>query len=301
MYARKLILKAVPILLIFFVIVSCSEQPEPDGLDAHPAIWKLDNADAQVYLVGSIHLLPPELKWYGGQIEKLVDSAEEVVFEVHMTPQTQAQAQAITLQNGMLSGGDKLSNYVSEEEYAFLQELAPKLGMPAEAIANFQPWFASIALSVSAIIQEGWDPEAGVDKHILTIASERQLKISGLETIEAQMETLYNHPLDAQANMLKDTISELKNIRSITLEMVDVWASGDEDRLVDTFLVPMQEQPELYAKIITGRNQNWIPVLENLASKKQTTLVVVGTAHLVGEGGVVELLQEKGYDVKRIQ
>jgi|TARA_R110002096_G_scaffold257381_1_gene450726 uncharacterized protein len=301
MYARKLLLKLVPVLLIFFVIASCSEQPEPDGLDAHPAIWKLGNGDAQVYLLGSIHLLPPDMKWYGGQIEKLVDDAQEVVFEVHMTAQTQAQAQAITMQNGMLSGGDVLSNYVSEEEYAFLQELAPKLGIPAEAIANFKPWFASIALSVSAIIQEGWDPDAGVDKHILEIATERQLKISGLETIEAQMETLYNHPLDAQANMLKDTISELKDIRNITLEMVDVWASGDEDRLVDTFLVPMQEQPELYAKIITGRNQNWILALENLASKKQTTLVVVGTAHLVGEGGVVDLLREKGYDVERIQ
>jgi len=201
----------------------------------------------------------------------------------------------------MLSDGDKLSNYVSEEDYAFLQEQAPQLGIPAEVIANFQPWFAAIALSVSAVIQEGWDPDAGVDKHIQEIATERRLVISGLETIEAQMETLYNHPLTTQANMLKDTIYELKDIRNITLEMVDVWGSGDEDQLVDTFLVPMQELPGIYSKIITGRNLNWIPVIENLASKKQTTLVVVGTAHLIGEGGVVELLKEKGYDVERIQ
>lgn len=301
MYARKLILKVVPILILIFVTVACTEQPEPDGLDAHPAIWKLDNGEAQLYLVGSIHLLPPELKWYGGQIEKLVNEAQEVVFEVHMTDQTQAKAQAITLQNGMLSGGDQLNNYVSEDDYAFLQESALKLGIPPEAIGNFQPWFASIALSVSSIIQEGWDPEAGVDKLIQGIATERKIKISGLETIETQMKALYDHSLEEQAAMLSDTLEELKDIRNITLEMVDVWGSGDEDRLIETFLVPMQEQPEIYEKILTERNQNWIPVLEDLAMKKQKTLVVVGTAHLVGKGGVVELLLERGYDVERVQ
>ena len=115
------------------------------------------------------------------------------------------------------------------------------------------------------------------------------------------MEALYNHPLDVQANMLKDTINELKDIRKLTLEMIDVWASGNESRLVDTFLEPMQEQAELYAKIITNRNKSWIPLLEDFAKKNQVTIIVVGTAHLIGDGGVVELLRQKGYDIKREQ
>ena len=62
MRARGLILKLSTMALILFVFISCSELTEADGLDAHPAIWKLDNGSAQVYLIGSIHLLPPELK-----------------------------------------------------------------------------------------------------------------------------------------------------------------------------------------------------------------------------------------------
>jgi len=287
--------------LILFFIISYSEPIEADGLDAHPAIWKLDNGNAQVYLIGSIHLLPPELKWYGGKIKKMLDIAEEVVFEVNMTSERQAQARAITIQNGMLRNGDKLSNYITEDEYVFLQKVIPKLGISLKVITNFQPWFASIALSVGAIINEGWDPEAGVDRYIQKIATQRRLKISDLETIEVQMEALYNHPLDVQANMLKDTINELKDIRKLTLEMIDVWASGNESRLVDTFLEPMQEQAELYAKIITNRNKSWIPLLEDFAKKNQVTIIVVGTAHLIGDGGVVELLRQKGYDIKREQ
>ena len=301
MRARRFILKVSSMALILFFIISYSEPIEADGLDAHPAIWKLDNGNAQVYLIGSIHLLPPELKWYGGKIKKMLDIAEEVVFEVNMTSERQAQARAITIQNGMLRNGDKLSNYITENEYVFLQKVIPKLGISLKVITNFQPWFASIALSVGAIINEGWDPEAGVDRYIQKIATQRRLKISDLETIEVQMEALYNHPLDVQANMLKDTINELKDIRKLTLEMIDVWASGNESRLVDTFLEPMQEQAELYAKIITNRNKSWIPLLEDFAKKNQVTIIVVGTAHLIGDGGVVELLRQKGYDIKREQ
>ncbi len=301
MRARRFILKVSSMALILFFIISYSEPIEADGLDAHPAIWKLDNGNAQVYLIGSIHLLPPELKWYGGKIKKMLDIAEEVVFEVNMTSERQAQARAITIQNGMLRNGDKLSNYITEDEYVFLQKVIPKLGISLKVITNFQPWFASIALSVGAVINEGWDPEAGVDRYIQKIATQRRLKISDLETIEVQMEALYNHPLDVQANMLKDTINELKDIRKLTLEMIDVWASGNESRLVDTFLEPMQEQAELYAKIITNRNKSWIPLLEDFAKKNQVTIIVVGTAHLIGDGGVVELLRQKGYDIKREQ
>jgi len=301
MRARRFILKVSSMALILFFIISYSEPIEADGLDAHPAIWKLDNGNAQVYLIGSIHLLPPELKWYGGKIKKMLDIAEEVVFEVNMTSERQAQARAITIQNGMLRNGDKLSNYITEDEYVFLQKVIPKLGISLKVITNFQPWFASIALSVGAVINEGWDPEAGVDRYIQRIATQRRLKISDLETIEVQMEALYNHPLDVQANMLKDTINELKDIRKLTLEMIDVWASGNESRLVDTFLEPMQEQAELYAKIITNRNKSWIPLLEDFAKKNQVTIIVVGTAHLIGDGGVVELLRQKGYDIKREQ
>ena len=104
-----------------------------------------------------------------------------------------------------------------------------------------------------------------------------------------------------RANMLKDTISELEDIQKLTLEMIDVWSSGNEIRLVDIFLEPMREQSELYAKIITSRNKNWVPRLEEFFKKKQVTIVIVGTAHLIGDGGVVELLRQKGYDINRVQ
>ena len=286
--------------LVFVLIANLSAQAE-ESLNAHPAMWVLENEHSKVYFLGSVHLLPEDIKWYGGPIKDVVESADEVVFEVHMTPEMEAKARSITLANGLLDKGDLLSNYLEPDDYEFLITKAAELGIPAQSMAGFKPWFASIALSIGAIQKEGWDPQSGVDKYIEKIATSNDVEISDLETIELQMATLYDHPLDVQAGMLKDTLEQLRNIKDITLEMVGAWADGDEDKMSDAFITPMQQQREIYRKLVIQRNNNWVPVIEGLANKSQTTLVVAGVAHFIGKDGVVELLNDKGYQVKRVQ
>ncbi len=291
---------AHPLLLILFVInpILANAQEE---LNATPALWLIEKENSKTYFLGSIHLLPRETKWYGGLIEEVITKADEVVFEVNMTPEKEAQAQRITLENGMLSGGDLLSNHLTEEEYSFLVERASASGIPPTSIASFKPWFASIALSVSAIIKEGWDPSSGVDKFIQKIATDRNIRISELETLESQMQTLWDHPIEIQIEMLTDTLDQLRDIKGLTLDMVNSWANGDIDQMEETFLEPMKEQPEIFAKLVVERNGNWIPVIEGLMNKDQTTLIVAGTAHFIGEDGVLRLLGDAGYNVKRVQ
>lgn len=288
-------------LLLVMFIIPLDSFAQADGLNAHPALWKVQQGTSLIYFLGSVHLLPDEIKWYGDSINEIMETADEVVFEVDMTPEEEARAQRITLANGLLAGDDLLSNYLTEEEYSYLLEQAVIAGIPPAAIANFQPWFASIALSVSAIIREGWNPNSGVDKHIQKIARINKIKISALETLEEQLATLYDHPLDVQAVMLKDTLGQLRDIRKITLEMVGSWTSGDIDKMKTTFIDPMKEQPELFAKLVVKRNNNWLPVIEELIAKDQTTFVVAGAAHFIGDEGVINLLIEKGYDVVRVQ
>lgn len=285
---------------LLFITFMWSAHAEED-LNATPALWLIEKGAAKTYFLGSVHLLPDEVKWYGGPIKEAMEMADEVVFEVHMTPEKQAEAQQITLKTGMLDSGDSLSNYLSAEEFEFVVAQAAAAGIPSASIGNYKPWFASIALSVSAIIKEGWNPSSGVDKYIEKIAIAEDIPISELETLEEQMATLYDHPLDVQTNMLIDTLEQLKDIKAVTLEMINSWSSGDADKMEEAFITPMKEQKEIYQKLVVQRNNNWIPVIEGLLNKSQTTLVVAGVAHFVGEDGVVTLLTNKGYQVRKIQ
>ncbi len=291
-------LKLLPLLLLIAVVIPAQAQEE---LTATPAMWLVEQDGAKLYMLGSVHLLPGHVNWYGGEIAQVVSSADEVVFEVHMTAEKEAQSAQIVMANGLLSSGDLISNYLEEDDYNDLVRTAQSLGISGAAISTFKPWYASLILSVSAIIQQGWDPASGVDKYIEQIATDSGKNISELETVEFQMSTLYDHPLEVQTEMLIDTLEQLKDIRSITLEMVDAWASGDLERMDAAFLEPMKEQEEIYSKLVVQRNKNWIPVLEGLISKDQTTLVVAGVAHFIGGDGIIDMLEEQGYTVTRVQ
>ena len=52
--------------------------------------------------------------------------------------------------------------------------------------------------------------------------------------------------------------------------------------------------------LTTDRNRRWIPQIETMLAAPETTLVVVGAAHLVGRDGVVEMLRRKGYVVEQL-
>jgi uncharacterized protein YbaP (TraB family) len=46
---------------------------------------------------------------------------------------------------------------------------------------------------------------------------------------------------------------------------------------------------------VTDRNQRWLPQIEQLLHGEGNCLVIVGALHLVGEGGLLELLRKDGF------
>jgi len=51
---------------------------------------------------------------------------------------------------------------------------------------------------------------------------------------------------------------------------------------------------------VTDRNQRWLPQIEALLKENQNSMVVVGALHLVGTGGLLELLRKHGYTVRQL-
>jgi uncharacterized protein len=287
--------------ILFLFMVPVSGKTQSDDLNAHPAVWLIEKDNSKTYFLGSVHLLPPDIKWYGGVVEQVFESADEIVFEVNMTPEKQKRAQQISQASALLPEGATIDQYLTDDEMHDMNENALSLGIPPQAISRMQPWIISISLSISAIKKEGWDSDSGVDKYIQELANAKNIKISELETIETQMASLTDHPIDIQAEMLKDTLEQLKDMRNLTMKMVGSWASGDMDQMETAFLEPMKEQKEVYKKLVIDRNKNWIPIIENLINKNQTTFIVAGAAHFIGEDGVIELLRQSGYILKKIQ
>ena len=59
---------------------------------------------------------------------------------------------------------------------------------------------------------------------------------------------------------------------------------------------PRADFPNLYRTLVSARNERWLPQLKRLLDSPQNTLVVVGALHLVGAGGLLELLRRDGFE-----
>ena len=57
--------------------------------------------------------------------------------------------------------------------------------------------------------------------------------------------------------------------------------------------------PDVFNALLRDRNRKWASKLSRFMEDSGTGFVAVGTAHLLGEGSLLDELREQGYDVRR--
>jgi uncharacterized protein YbaP (TraB family) len=71
------------------------------------------------------------------------------------------------------------------------------------------------------------------------------------------------------------------------------YEAGDIEVMTALLVVPKTE-----AIMLTGRNQKWLPTIEGYFASGGA-FIAVGLGHLLGDNGLVALLQRAGYTVER--
>jgi uncharacterized protein len=95
-------------------------------------------------------------------------------------------------------------------------------------------------------------------------------------------------------------LSELQDAPQELDEVLTAWRRGDATKLAELLYSEYRSFPALYRLLVGARNQRWLPEIERLANGPDNCLVVVGALHLVGDGGLLELLRKDGYVVTQL-
>ena len=270
------------------------------GAQAAPAIWKVSDEDSSVWLFGSIHLLPPGTEWRTEIFDNLIDEADRVYFETDLGPAAQPKIIALTMERGFARDGRLLNQRISEKLMGKVRSAAERFAVPVPTLLAMQPWMAASTISVSALVQAGYDPNAGVDTMLQQeISVERQ---GFLETAEEQIDVIAGGSEADQIIMLEATLAEAERIVTMIDEMKDAWLGGTPETLADLFLAEMGAYGEGFMdRLIVDRNENWVVQIEAMLAENEAAFLVVGAGHLVGEHSVVKLLEEQGFSSERVQ
>lgn len=272
----------------------------PDvGRVAKPALWLVKDADTTVYLFGTIHVLKPDVRWFQGPVKRAFDRSQTLVLEV-VTPDP-ATVAASTARLALDADGPPLTEKLDPATRARYLALLGEVGLAAEQLEPFQPWFAAISLSIAPLEKLGYRPDAGAEDVLKRAAAKSAKRVEALEAMEEQLGFFAGLPEPVQLAFLKATITDAEKAETEIGRMVTEWSAGRPAALADDMNDSLKDMPEIADALLYQRNKRWAQWIDTRMDRPGTVFLAVGAGHLAAKGSVLDELAARGFTVKRIE
>lgn len=264
-----------------------------------PAIWKIDGPQGDIFLFGSVHLLPKGVNWRTPALDAALTDAQVVVFEIDLDKAKDPAATSdLIVKLGLLPQGTTLRKLLAPERRAKLERVAASIGLQPAALDPLRPWLAAITVGVQWIVSKGYDPSSGVDQQIWNWAKDNGKERAPLETIEEQLNIFAELTREQETEYLVVSLDQIEQMPDMLTDMITAWRTGDLKALDKILNDGMKDVPVLTQRMLADRHAKWLPQIEKMMADGRTHVIVVGAAHLVGKDSVIAMLRAKGVKVE---
>lgn len=283
--------KKIPTVLIaLFFILTANAQ----------LLWKVsgNGLSKPSYLFGTHHLIEKEQIKDFDKILTLAGQSDAVVGEMDMHNMLSIQLKLI---KNVLMKDSTIMELVSEADYALVdKEFKQVMGKGLNKMGKFKPMMLSAMYEIFVYTKVNnlkKKPE-GIDDLFQKKARKNKKVVIGLETIDQQIEILFNSiPLRRQAEILVQEVKEKNKGMELLSKLNVAYLSGNLSQL-GTLNNEDNDMSQDEKKImIYNRNDNWMKKLPEYFNEK-SCFVAVGCMHLIGEAGLINQLKKKGYTLE---
>jgi uncharacterized protein len=263
-------------------------------------VWVLRGPHATIYLAGSVHLLPAQSSTLPAAFDRAYADSKKLVMELDMGKIDPMAVAGWMSEHGTLPEGTTLRSLVGDARYQRLSTAAGELNAPVDLLNGQAPWVVGLELADLEYMHEGFDPQQGVEEQLVRRAQADAKATDGLETIDEELSGLEGLSHEDQLRLLDQTLDDLKEPQQQMQEILSAWRHGDAAQLAALLGREYRAFPALYRPLVTERNKRWLPKIEQLLNGNENTMVVVGALHLVGDGGLLELLRRAGFTATQL-
>jgi uncharacterized protein YbaP (TraB family) len=282
------------------LILLCSAKVWADP--PRPLLWQVSDENNSVYLLGSFHMLTAEDYPLAAAVNKAFDDAEKVYFEVSPEELNDPNLVKSMMKIGFLNEGKTLKQSIPAEIWRQLQKYCEANRLPLDSFQRMKPWLAALTIASFEIAKAGYLPDLGMDKHYMEMAHIAHKETLGLETLSQQFEVFDQMDHREQELFLSQTLKDMQKPQELH-ELHERWRNGDAEGLLQLLHQDtVNRVPEFYRRLNSERNRAWLPKISAFlrGNNKDNALVVVGSLHLLGAEGLVELLKKQGFRVVRL-
>ncbi len=268
-------------------------------------LWKVtgNNLKKPSYIFGTHHLIPASYLDSIQGVYKCFNNCDVVVGEVIINS---VDAGDVILKKALLPKDKTIRDYVTDEEYKLIDnELNNILKIKLSKLSTLKPYYLLMMYELESYknIMKNED-EIQIDSYFQLVANDKNKSVVGLETIDKQLELLYDSiDLNRQAQMLVETVRNKDSIKNDVLLLEKLYKAGDLDGLLalagkENNISDLNSTE--YRMFVDDCNANWAKQLP-LLMEKNSCFIAVGAMHLAGDKGILQLLRKFGYVVKPVE
>lgn len=267
----------------------------------HACVWKVtDNGGHTLYLAGSVHALRANDYPFPAAYEQAYAASSSLAFETDVNPGWRGGNSLGMAARYPMYG--KLKDHVDPRTYAYiLRVISDAHGStePEKRIQYFRPWALAFMLE-SPDGFRGVSTKSGVEPYFIQKAGHDQKPMAGLVSRDEHI-AVFDKMNDADSEtVLLLAFIHLNTAGKTYDQTVANWKRGDIagiERIVED---EYRDAPSIRQRMLTDRNQRWMPKLEGYLRSGKTWMAIVGTAHMAGDHGLPALLSAKGYRVEQL-
>jgi uncharacterized protein YbaP (TraB family) len=276
-----------------FALVAISPAAKSSSTGKH-FLWRVTNAPAPFYLLGSMHALrgpdyplPPE-------IDRAIADSRKVIFETNPEAKDAPLLRRKLHAAGHYSKGVTIDQKVSAETFARLKRMAD---VRLSVYEDIKPWaIAFFMLEQPDAIN--FSSRLSVDRYVRNKTRNR-VEIGGLETVDEFVHALADMSDAESEAFLLEAIAYGDRFSQLFPETIVAWKSGDTQRMYRLY-APPRTRNSGYWHWLYRRQANWIPRIEEAIGSGKPTVVVAGALHFCGPRSVLTMLRARGYRLEQL-
>lgn len=288
----------------------------PLAMDAAPkskkfpkcCVWRVTNAKAPFYLVGSIHALSKKDYPLPEPYDIALKDSKRFVFEfdpiqhVEFQKKFEAAAKYPPGQDIRSKISPELLTWIRKNMFTVIPDAPDRNGERFVSFDNqlrYKPWWIAQHLAAPASYSKA-SASHGLDNYFVDHAIQSGKEIGGLESVNEHVAVMGGLSDRDGEFMLQDALSHPDNSDKESGRMYKAWRKGDTNALWAGDATLRSKAPRIAARFVDDRNVKWIPRIEAELKTNKPTAIVAGALHFSGPSSVIALLQQRGYVIEQL-
>ena len=272
-------------------------------------LWKVsgNGLGRPSYIFGTHHMAPATMIDQIKGMDEAISGCDIVVGVVEKDSLTSPEVQARMAQDMIAPLDSTLDILLTTEEYRVVEKVFDKyfgtMGVKLSQMKSLKPSAISTQMQAMQALKyfPNFDATNLIDVAVQQRANDAGRPSVGLESVQEQIDLLFNSSLTEQAKGLVESCKQDEFFQVQSAALVDAYMSQDLDKIQTVMTdATMGGSEEAMEALIYNRNRLWAAKLVEMMPER-ACLVCVGAGHLPGDQGLLQLLRERGFTVEPVQ